>query len=264
MHEISRIHSHLLWLGLCADAFGFENLFMHSWRLREQILDIFEKTTGGRVILSYCNVGGVNRDVENGVLAGIIEVLDKLLSEYDDLVRTFLKDRSVVSRLKGVGHLTTEEARDLSVVGPFARATNIPEDLRSWGTGFYGELSNFEPIVSDAGDCYGRVEVRIKEVPQSIAIIKEVAAKIPDGEVKVKVKGSPEDGKSAIGRLEQPRGECIYYTKGNGSKFLDRFRIRTPTNQNIAGLVKILQGCDLADVPINILTIDPCISCTER
>jgi ech hydrogenase subunit E len=102
------------------------------------------------------------------------------------------------------------------------------------------------------------------EVLQSIAIVKELVSKIPDGPISNKVKGSPAAGSAAVSRLEQPRGECFYYAKGNGSKFLERFRIRTPTAQNIAGMTVTLQGCDLADVPLNILTIDPCISCTER
>ncbi len=84
---------------------------------------------------------------------------------------------------------------------------------------------------------------------------------IPDGPVSVAVKGNVEG--EFITRLEQPRG-VFYYAKGAGSKFLKRMRVGTPMNMNIPALVKTLQGCDLADVPILILTIDPCISCTER
>jgi ech hydrogenase subunit E len=264
LHELSRIHSHLLWLGLLADGFGFENLFMQCWRLRERVLDIFEATTGGRVILSACNVGGLYQDIADETLRGIVAVLQKLDSEYRQITKTFLKDRSVKSRLCGVGYLSTQNAEKLCVVGPFARASGIEEDIRCYGYGGYGALAEFRPVISDEGDGYGRCQVRAWEVPQSIAIIAELVDKIPDTEISVPVKGSPAQGSSAVSRLEQPRGECFYYTKGNGSKFLERFRIRTPTAQNIGGLTKILQGCDLADVPLNILTIDPCISCTER
>ncbi|MDR1183459.1 MAG: nickel-dependent hydrogenase large subunit [Coriobacteriales bacterium] len=263
-HELSRIHSHLLWLGLLADGFGFENLFMQCWRLRERILDIFESTTGGRVILSACNVGGVNQDIDNEVLRGIVDVLEAMRNEYQELVKTFLRDRSVKTRLVGVGYLSREDAKKLCVVGPFARASGISEDIRSHGYGAYGELAAFEPIISEAGDGYGRCEVRTREVYQSIGIIAELVDKIPSTALSNPVKGSPGAGSSAVSRLEQPRGECFYYTKGNGTKFLERFRIRTPTAQNIGGMTKILQGCALADVPLNILTIDPCISCTER
>ena len=85
---------------------------------------------------------------------------------------------------------------------------------------------------------------------------------MPDGEISVKVKGMP-NGESIV-RVEQPRGEAFYYAKANGTKFLERFRVRTPTFTNIESLIHILPGSQLADVPLQILTIDPCISCTER
>lgn len=263
-HELSRVHSHLLWLGLLADGFGFENLFMQCWRLRERVLDIFEQTTGGRVILSACNVGGVNHDITNEDLRGIVQVLEVLQADYQVLLTTFLKDRSVASRLRDVGVLTKQQAKDLSIVGPFARASGIEEDVRIFGEGGYGMLDAFEPVTSDECDGYARCKVRAEEVLQSIAIIKELVGKIPDGEIMAKVKGKPAADSVAVSRLEQPRGECFYYAKGNGTKYLSRFRIRTPTAQNIAGMVQTLEGCDLADVPLNILTIDPCISCSER
>ncbi|MDR0350160.1 MAG: nickel-dependent hydrogenase large subunit [Coriobacteriales bacterium] len=263
-HELSRIHSHLLWMGLLADAFGFENLFMQCWRLREVVLDIFEETCGGRVILTACNVGGVEQDIEDGELRGIVVRLDGLRLEYGEILRAFLKDRSVRSRLVGVGYLSKEDAFRLACVGPFGRASGLAEDIRSWGFGAYGDLADFQPITSEDGDGYARCEVRAREVIQSIDIIKELVDKMPDGPFKQKIKGAPEAGSYAVSRLEQPRGECYYLAKGNGTKFLERFRIRTPTSQNIAGMVQTLQGCDLADVPLNVLTIDPCISCTER
>ena len=106
--------------------------------------------------------------------------------------------------------------------------------------------------------------MRCAEIPQAIDIIKELVAKIPNDGIggKPKAKVVPE-GQSHV-LIEQPRGEAFYYVRGNGTKYLDRFRLRTPTSQNLGGLVRALQGVDLADVPMIILTIDPCISCTER
>ncbi len=104
--------------------------------------------------------------------------------------------------------------------------------------------------------------MRIREIFESIRLICHAAEKIPAGDIAVPVKGMPQG--EFFARLEQPRGEALYYAKGNGTKFLDRVRVRTPTNINIPSLVKTLEGCDLADVPMLILTIDPCISCTER
>ena len=263
-HELSRMHSHMLWLGLLADGFGFEALFMHCWRLREQVLDIFEECTGGRVIFSACDVGGFRQEVSNSQLEGIVAKLGRMRDEYHVIVKTLLEDSSVKSRMVGVGYLSREQAQQYSMVGPFARASNLAVDERLLGMGAYSALADFEPIVSDEGDCYARCDVRAREVLQSIDIISELVDKIPDGDVMVPVKGKPEDGARAMMTVEQPRGQAFYYAAGNGTKFLKRMRVRTPTSQNLAGMVAALAGCDFADVPMVVLTIDPCISCTER
>jgi ech hydrogenase subunit E len=260
-HELGRIHSHLLWLGLLADGFGFESLFMHTWRIRETVLDIFEETTGGRVIFSVCKVGGVRRDVSNEKLDEIAKTLDGIRKETEELSRVFLDDVSVKNRLVGVGTLSQQEAIDLCAVGPVARGSGIDNDVRNDGHGAYPELG-FEAMLEDGGDCYARCKVRVREVFQSMDLIKKAIELIPDGDIDVKIKGNPEG--EFVGRMEQPRGEAYYYSKGDGSKFLKRMRVRTPTNANIPALVKTLQGCDLSDVPMLVLTIDPCISCTER
>jgi ech hydrogenase subunit E len=264
LHELSRIHSHMLWLGLAADSFGFESLFMHTWRLRERILDIFEMTTGGRVILSFTNVGGVNHDINDTMLEDISNRLDVFREEYQRIIDAFLKDSSVKSRLVGVGYLSEQQAKDLCMVGPFARASNVHFDVRMVGNGAYGELEHFEPITSTDGDCYARVDVRVHEVLQSIDIIQELIGKIPHDGIGERTKAAPPAGAQAANILEQPRGECYYFAQGNGTRNLDRMRMRTPTTQNLAGMVTALEGCDLADVPMVILTIDPCISCAER
>jgi ech hydrogenase subunit E len=104
--------------------------------------------------------------------------------------------------------------------------------------------------------------VRCEEIFQSLGLIRQAIEKIPAGEIAVKVTGNPNG--EFIARTEQPRGEVAYCVKANGAKNLQRFRVRTPTFANLPALVKLLQGCELADVPVLVLTIDPCISCTER
>ena len=191
-------------------------------------------------------------------------VLEGIKDEYRQLCNAFLKDSSVKNRTVGVGYISHEDALAQSMVGPFARASNVNYDARMLGNGGYGFLSDFQPILDGQGDCYARVKVRALEVLQSIDIIEEMIAKIPAGDIAVDVKGSPAAGAEAANVVEQPRGECYYYARGNGSKFLDRMRMRTPTSQNLAGMATALAGCDLADVNMIVLTIDPCISCTER
>lgn len=261
--ELSRVHSHLLWLGLAADAMGFESLFMQSWRLRELVLDIFEQTTGGRVIFSVCKVGGVRRDLDLDKVKLFRENLALLKKELNTIIPTFLDDKTVALRLKGVGVLTKEDAHNFGCVGPMARASGLAEDCRLFEeTGFYKQI-NFKPIVEESGDCYARVAVRMREILQSLDIIDVCLNNLPQGEIAVRPVGFPPKGEFFT-RVEQPRGEAIYYAKGNGTKNLERFKLRTPTNANIPALLKMLEGADLADVPNIILTIDPCISCTER
>jgi len=259
--EMSRIHSHMLWLGLLADAFGFESLFMESWRMREKILDMFEYSTGGRVIFSVNKIGGQRKDMPDDMIADFVHILEGMEKELKALSNTFLNDYAVKSRLEGVGYLTKQQAHDLGAVGPFMRASGINLDTRKTGYAAYANLE-FEPIISTVGDSYARTDIRIREIYQSIDLIRQAAAKIPSGDVAVPFKGNPTG--EYLMRVEQPRGEAIYYVKGNGTKNLDRMRVRTPTFANIPGLVETLKGCQLADVPILILTIDPCISCTER
>ena len=259
--EMSRLHSHLLWLGLMADAFGFEALFMHCWRLREKLLDVIEETTGGRVIFGSCKVGGTRRDVTDAKLAEIVKLLNGMEQEIRDITGVFISDSTVKHRMRGVGIITKDEAIALGSVGPTLRGSGVAQDMRTLGYAFFDKIK-VNPITRPEGDCQARCEVRIDELFQSMDIIRQVVTQMPAGPVDVEVKGTPNG--EFFSRVEQPRGEVVYYIKANGTKNLQRFRARTPTFSNLAPLIKMLQGCDLADVPVMALTIDPCISCTER
>jgi ech hydrogenase subunit E len=259
--EFSRIHSHMLWLGLFADGFGFESLFMHTWKLREQILDIMEEMTGGRVIFSAVKIGGIKKDVDNAFLNNILDFLKGFEAEVRELFSVFENSLTARSRLEGIGVLSKEDALLLGAAGPTLRASGVNQDMRMLGYAAYDQL-DFEPVVEQAGDNMARCRVRIREIYQSIDLIRQCIGKMPQGPVDVPVKGNP-DGEF-IARVEQPRGEVIHHVKANGSKFLSRFRVRTPTFANIPPLVQMLKGCEFADVPIIVLSIDPCISCTER
>lgn len=260
--EISRIQSHLLWLGLSADALGFESLFQHSWRIREQLVDIIEETAGGRVIFGACKVGGVRKDIDADTLSRVTQRMRAIEAEYDEIARVFTQDLTVKKRTVGIGVMPGDQAYGLGAVGPVLRGSGIASDTRERGYAAYAEL-DFEPVVEQAGDCYARCLVRVREVSQSFDLIQQCLARLPAGEIEVSVKGKRPEGE-AMFRLEQPRGEVCYYIKANGKKQLDRFRVRTPTFANIAPLVQMLKGCEMADVPVIVLTIDPCVSCNER
>jgi ech hydrogenase subunit E len=259
--ELHRIHSHLLWLGLFADGFGFESLFMQFWRIREKIMDVMESTAGNRVVISVNIVGGVRRDLSAEQTKWILEELDKVEKGVRQLESTILNEYTVCKRTKGIGVLTKEQAHQLGAVGPTLRGSGWAQDVRMTGYTAYGDL-DFEPVVEHDGDCYSRTKVRFREIYVACDLVRQAIAKLPAGEIAVKVKGKP-DGE-AWTRVEQPRGELYYYHKGNGTNHLARLRIRTPTFANIPPLLAMLPGITLADVPIVVLSIDPCISCTER
>ena len=173
-------------------------------------------------------VGGVVRDIDDATMREIVNVLEGINTEYVKIMNTLLTDTSIKNRTVGVGYVSHEQAVELSMVGPFARASNVNYDVRMFGRGAYGDLSDFQPILDGQGDCYARVKVRCLEVLQSIDIIEELAAKIPAGDISVSVKGSPEMGAQASNVLEQPRGECYYFARGNGTKYLERMRSAHP------------------------------------
>lgn len=260
--EMSRMHSHLLWLGLLADAFGFESMFLQFWRIRERVLDLLEMTTGHRVIQSVNIVGGVRRDINPEQKKICIDTLNTARKESGSLIKVLTNDYTVKSRTIGKGALTKEQALQLGCVGPTLRASGVREDARLTKYDAYGEL-NYEPVVEEAGDSYARALVRARELFQSIDLQLEAFAKLPDGEIAVRVKGNP-PANEAVMRTEAPRGELFYYAKGNGTRNLERMKVRTPTFNNLPALLVMMPGCELADVPVIVLSIDPCICCMER
>ena len=146
-----------LWLGLLADAMGFESLFMESWRLREKILDMFDLTTGGRIIFSVMCVGGVSKDMDSGMLKAIKDTVDDMEKDFRPIMETFLKDYSVCARLKGLGVLTRDRAMLLGAVGPMLRASGENYDARKLGYEAYNDL-DIQPVTAYDGDCYAGVK----------------------------------------------------------------------------------------------------------
>lgn len=259
--ELHRMHSHLLWLGLFADAFGFESVFMQFWKIRERIMDINESTAGNRVIVSVNQVGGLRRDLSQSQCTWILRELEDVEKGIKELESTMLNNYTVKKRTIGKGILPKDMAYELGAAGPTLRASGVAQDLRQLKYEAFDDL-DFEPVVETGCDSYARGAVRFKETLQSIDLVRQAISRLPKGEISAKVKGKPEG--EIVKRVEQPRGECMYYINANGTKFLDRLRIRTPTFANIPPLAAMLPGMELADVPVVILSIDPCISCTER
>ncbi|MEM2838803.1 MAG: nickel-dependent hydrogenase large subunit [Thermoplasmata archaeon] len=262
--ELERLHSHTLILGLTADAMGYENLFMQTWRDREIVMDLFETISGNRVHYDINQIGGVRRDIGYDVVKKIEKGMDQLEERFKILAKSYLDDPTFKKRTKGVGVLSTAEAHTYGVVGPVARGSDVPEDIRASGDVNYAayNILHFTPQVEEGGDIYSRTKVRVRETFQSIDLIRQAIGHMRDGPIAARVQGNPNG--EALARVEAPRGELFYYAKGNNTKNLDRVKIRTPSYVNIPALKYMILGEEFAAVPVIIASIDPCLSCTDR
>lgn len=259
--ELHRSHSHMLWLGLMAEAFGFESLFMELWRIRESIMDVLERTAGNRVIISVCEVGGVRRDLTPDGIDAIRVGVDEAQKGMQKIVSTLMEDYTLKKRTVGKGKVDGKRAIELGAVGPDLRAAGVAQDVRMTGYCCYDELG-FEPVVAQDGDVHARVVVRCQEIFQSFELVRRALDQLPAGAISSKPKGLP-NGR-AIARVEAPRGELTYLIVANGTKFLERTRIRVPTLANVPMMLAVLQNCEFTDLPVIAISIDPCMSCTER
>lgn len=263
MAELERIHSHLLIIGLYGDAIGYENYFMQTWRDREIVMELLEYISGNRVNYAMNQIGGVRRDFDEDRIKAIHKAIDELERRSSDIANVLLNDVSIRLRTQGTCILTKEDAIALGTVGPVARASGVEYDIRQTGYLIYNELG-FKPIIETAGDNYARMAVRIKELFESFRMVREALKLLEPGEIALDVKPNMRPNGQAAVRTEAPRGEAFHYVKANGTPNLERVRVRTPTYSNIYALTRMLPGNEMADLPVAAVSIDPCLSCTDR
>jgi ech hydrogenase subunit E len=261
--ELERIHSHLLWLGVSAHEAGFDTLFMFSWRDRESVMDILEHLSGNRVNYSVNILGGVKFDVDPDlaevVLAGI-DFLEERTRHYLDVVT---KDAMFLQRTRGIGVMTRAQAEVLGTVGPTARASNVPRDLRV-GAPYAGYRDFGVNIVLDErGDLEARFAVRVNELFESYRLVRAIINNLPEGDLRARMPRRIPEGET-ISRVEAPRGELFYFIKSAGKDTPARVHVRTPTICNMMSVLKLVIGHQLADVPLILAGIDPCFSCNDR
>jgi Ni,Fe-hydrogenase III large subunit len=262
MAELERLHSHLLWAGIASELIGFETLFMQIFRLRESVMDTLESISGNRVNYSMNRIGGVNRDIQN--YSTVRDVVRDIRNVTEGaLIPLLTTDKTVLARCQGVGVLTRENAIAYGVVGPVARASGLDTDLRRDQPYLaYGSIE-FAVPVQTAGDVLSRVVVRALEIVESCKIIEQVLDRMSDGAIHAGEIYSVPQG-DAVVRIEAPRGEVFYYIASDGSDTPVRVKVRTPSFANIPAVAAMVNGCDLADVPLIQAAVDPCYSCTDR
>ena len=276
MLELERIQSHLLWAGVAAHELGFDSLLYLTWKVREQSLDLLESIGGTRIHFGMIQVGGVRRDIGDDQHSAIEQCLAYYRGLIDKMKTVFLDDSTIRMRCRGHGLLSYRDAQLLSAVGPTARASGVAMDVRhDYPFCAYGDL-DVKPVLPPAefggphGDVYDRILVRILEIAQSIDIIQQCLDNLPAGEIlwekklpKLLLTLKKAQGE-AVSRVEAPRGECMHYLRMDGHEAPATWKVKASSYSNLMSWIPMLKGEQLADIPIIVASIDPCVSCTDR
>jgi len=261
--ELERLHSHFLWLGVAGHEIGFDTLFMYTWQDREVVQDLLEMISGNRVNYAMNSIGGVRRDVSEDHRKKVLQGMDYLERRAGYYKEVAINEKTILARAENVGILKPKDALKLTAVGPTARASGIKVDIRKDDPYVSYLDTPFEMITTDTNDVLGRVVVRVLEVFESIKIIRYLMEHLPAGEITMKVPRKVPEGES-ISHTEAPRGEDFHYLRSNGTEKPERYKVRTPTLANLPAVAEMLKGTYLADVPIIVAAIDPCMGCMDR
>ena len=249
MDELARIASHCLYMGTFCMDLGATTMLFYTLRVREQILDIMEKTCGARMTFNYGCIGGVMQDLHEDFVKDVKEllaVLPKNIKEYNE---RFIGNVIAKGRLINVGTLSREDAISYAITGPSGRASGWACDVRKTNPySIYGEL-DFEQVVYTEGDSMARTKLRIAEMEQSAHIIEQLIDNIPDGEYCVKV---PKVIKLPAGHyfqmVEGCRGAFGVYIESDGGTSPLRFKLVPPCLPLANVVDHLTQGSKIADL----------------
>jgi NADH-quinone oxidoreductase subunit D len=289
--ELTRIGSHLVWLGTHAMDLGAVSVMLYCFREREEILKIFEMVSGQRMMTSYFRIGGLSAEPPPGWLERVqrfIEMFPSRLKEYERL----LTENSIWRlRTQGIGVLEARDAIALGVSGPTLRASGVAYDVRKYFPySSYGEF-DFEVPTRTEGDCYARYLVRLAEMRESLKIVRQAMEKIPpEGSVQAEAPGivlpprdkmktemealiyhfkivtegfAPPAGE-VYQRIESPRGEQGWFVASDGTAKPARVHVRAPSFVHLQALPKLSEGGLVADLVACIGTIDIVLGEVDR
>ena len=263
--ELNRLASHQVWLGTHALDIGAITPLFYVFREREDILNIFEKFFGARLTTHAFRIGGCARDAYEGFDKEVLDFCDKQdkrLVEYEELLtgNRIWKDRTV-----GVGVISPEACIAIGLTGPPLRGSGVKWDLRKAQPYSSYEDFDFEIPIGKNGDTYDRYIVRIEEMRQSLRIIRQAVAGLPEGPVMAKV---PKILKPPAGdvyhSIEAPKGELGFYVVSDGTTDPYRMRVRPPSFINLQALEQMVAGQLVADVVAIIGTLDIVLGEVDR
>lgn len=265
MDELQRIDSHLLFFGCLCQDMGATTAFLYAFRDREKILDIFEETCGGRLIINYNMIGGVQYDLHPNFQKRVKEflpIMRKNLQEYYDI---FADNVIAHNRLDGMGTLTREQVVSFGCTGPTGRASNWANDLRKLEPYAAYDRVNFNEIVKTEGDSYARLIARLEEIVESLSIIEQLIDNIPEGNYKEKTKPIikvPEG--TYYNAVEAARGRFGVFLESHGDKTPYRLHYRSTGLPLVAIMHTACKGNKIADLISIGATLDYVIPDIDR
>ena len=272
--ELSRIASHLVWVGTTCIDIGAFTPFLWAFQQREYIYDLIERWVGARLTPTITRVGGLAADIPDGWMTDLRHFTKEFPKTVDEIDKMLTKNGIWVGRTIGLGVMTPEEATNWGLSGPMLRASGVAYDVRKDFPYYDYETYDFDVPVGTNGDVYDRYLVRMEELRQSIRILEQAANRLPDGPINVddprvilpnKSKATSEmesmihhfklvmEGPrpplgEAYVAMESPKGEKGYYMVSDGTSKPVRWRIRPPSFVNLAAIPKMVEGHLLSDV----------------
>ncbi len=290
MAELTRIFSHLFWLGTHGHDVGAMTPLFYCLREREAIMDLFELTAGGRLMPNYLRIGGLIRDLEEGFVDATRKFSDNFDRHVDDYEALLTKNPIYVDRTKGIGVLPKEEATALGASGPMIRASGMAWDIRKAEP--YGgyEQYDFAIAVENGCDVYSRYLVRIKEMRESNKIVRQALSRLTEGPIRATAPGvvfPPQEEifektealihhfmlvvegvKSPVGEIyqciESPRGELGCYIVSDGGPRPYRLKWRPPAFVNLEALATMARGHLLSDLIAILSSVDIVLAEVDR
>jgi NADH-quinone oxidoreductase subunit D len=280
--ELQRISSHLVWLGTHALDMGAMSVFLYCFREREELLKIYEMVSGQRMMTSYFRIGGLALDPPLGFFEAVKRFLNTFPEKIDEYENLLTGNRIWIDRLKGVAHLSAEDAIAMGVTGPSLRASGVDWDLRRDIPYSGYQNFKFKVPVSPDGDVWARYVCRIQELRQSREIAKQALEGLPEGPTKadapkvvlpdrekmktemealiyhfkIVTEGFTVPAGEVYQAIESPRGEMGYYAVSDGTGKPMRVHMRSPSYANLQALSKMCEGRLIADVVAAIGSID--------
>jgi NADH-quinone oxidoreductase subunit D len=288
--ELTRIASHLIWLGTHALDLAAMSVFLYTWREREIIMDIFEMCSGQRMMTSYFRPGGLWRDLPAGFEEAVQQFIDLFPDRIEEYENLLTENPLYIDRTKGIGILSIDDALRLGVTGPNLRAAGLPFDLRKTQPYSGYEQFDFEVPTAINGDTYDRYIVRMEEMRQSLRIVQQALVRLPEGPIRSNNRKFVPPPRSELGHsmeavihhfklwtegfsapkgavyvpVESPRGVLGCYLVGDGGPKPQRVHFRTPSFANLQALPMMSKGHLVADLVAIISSLDPILGDVDR